>query len=772
MGSPDSPRSDLIRLQTRPHQMIASQSRTVMICDRDGMIADVDDHGVFIHETRVLSRLLWRVNRELYTVEASNVHQNSTLVYAIAQPRRLLKGYSGEPSRRGSARGATEETIELRLATVLSDGLHQDADITNFTIQPQPVSVELEVDADFWDLNEVLSGRRQQHGHLQRRLEHEGHEGHDGDAARLTWDYRAHHRGHEVARSAQLRVRGLPGNARCGQRKWRWQLQLAPGATAHICLELAAQIEQRTLEPVHACYQLEERDERMQQYLAETSRMRPRPQPQTTVERAVERARHDLASLRMFDLDREGGDGPPAWVPAAGIPNYVATFGRDILTAAWQSALLGPDILRGSLQVLRELQGAGTNNWRDEQPGKMLHEAHTGPLPVLDYRPQGRYYGSFNTSPFYIIVLSEFLHWTGDKTTTLAHLDAARRTLAWMERDGHPGHKHFYSFTTRSSQGVKNQGWKDSGDALIYPDGKIVPDPIATCEIQGYAYEAKLRMAELYWLAGERAEAARMLWQAHELKKRFNDVFWMEKENYFAMALDPHGRQVQSVGSDPGDALATGILAKDRVQATVERLFAPDMYTEWGVRTLSSDHVSFNPYSYHRGSVWPAENAAIGVGLRRYGHTDHLATLMRGQMAVAERFQFARFPEVICGHRRSEAQPFPPVYPKSCSPQAWSAGAPVILLQMLLGIYPYAPMNTLFLDPQLPDWLPHVKLESLRVGEACVDIEFRRDEKGRTSYDVEERSGHLHVLKQPSPWSVFASPQERIEDFVSSLWAA
>lgn len=799
MEDHDGLRSDLIRLQTRPHQLIASQSRTVLICDRDGMITDVTEHGLFVHETRVLSRLLWVLQGELYTAEASSVHQNSTLVYAIAQPRRRLRDYSGATRGSGRARGATEETLELRLANVLSDGLHQDADITNYTIQEQVVDVRLELDADFAGLDEVLSGQRQQRGRLRRAREVRG------DAFELRWSWRARHRGQRIDRGAQLRLLGLPPNLRAARRAVSWQVTLAPGASAHVCLELAARIERQNLEPSPGCYQLESREARQTAYLEASTRIASRPQPQTTVERALERARHDMASLRMFDLDRPlaatwrrqepqrtsvsserrpatarptGGRlqqevaVPPGWVPAAGIPNYVATFGRDVLTAAWQTALLGPDVLRGSLQVLRELQGARTDNWRDEQPGKMLHEAHTGPLAVLNYRPQGRYYGSFNTSPFYIIVLSEFLHWTGDRATTLQHLPAARRALAWMERYGHPGHKHFYSFQTRSSQGVKNQGWKDSGDALIYPNGALVPDPIATCEIQGYAYEAKLRMCELLWLAGERAQAARVLWQAHELKKRFNEVFWMPDANYFAMALDPQGKLVRSIGSDPGDALATGIVARDYVQPTVEHLFAPDMFTGWGIRTLSSEHVAFNPYSYHRGSVWPAENAAIGVGLRRYGHTRHLAELMRAQMAVAERFQFARFPEVICGHARSQAQPFPPVYPKSCSPQAWSAGAPVIFLQMLLGIYPYAPQHILFLDPALPDWLPEVALQGLRVGDACVDISFHRTADGGSRFQVTERSGRLRVLRQPSPWSVFATPAQRVEEFVDSLWAA
>lgn len=732
------------------------------------MVTDPLD-GVFIHETRMLSHYVWRLNGDLYTVEASAVRQHSMLVYAIARPKKLLPGYSGQIHGSGPARGAIEETIELRLSTSLSEGFHQDIDITNYSIQAQPVEAELEIDADFRGLDEALDRHRKQKGKLTRSLDATGPETH------LRWRYRAHHRHQgktrELDRSVDFKFLGLPANARWSRRGVHFQLTLPPGGSAHLCLELAAQVEERELHPTPLCYDLEALDPRQTRCLAETARLAPPPQPLTTLERAVERARHDLAALRMYDLDRSD-DGPPAWVPAAGIPNYVATFGRDILTAAWQAALLGPDIMRGSLRLLRELQGRRDDAWRDEEPGKMLHEAHTGPLSVLDYKPQGRYYGSFNTSPFYIIVLSEFYHWTGDKDATLAHLDAARAALDWMDRYGHPGHKHFFAFRTRSKQGVKNQGWKDSGDALIYPDGRLVPDPIAGCPIQGYAYEAKLRMAELLWIAGDRGASARALWQAHELKKRFNDVFWMPEENYFAMALDPRGKQVRSVGSDPGDALATGIVAEEKAGPVVERLFSPELFSGWGIRTLSDQHLAYNPYSYHRGSVWPAENAAIGVGLRRYGFTDHVARLLKAQMEIAERFQFVRLPEVMCGHGQSGSQPFPPVYPKACSPQAWSAGAPVIFLQMLLGIYPYAPFQTLFLDPCLPDWLPRLRLERLRVGGAECDIEFRRAANGSTEHEVTRLDGTLRIVKQPSPWSVFATPRERIADLFEAYRAA
>ena len=739
------------------------------ISDRDGWMRDPQQHGLFVHETRMLSHYVWRLNGELYCVEQGGIRQHSQLGYYLGSPRRLLRAYSGPQHRRRQAGGMTEESLELALATILSDGFHQDADICNFTLQRQPIELEIAFDADFADLHEMLQGRRQQRGRRSVRLQRR-----EGELC-VQWEYRAEH-GHganrrQLDRGFELRIRGLWGNWRAGQRRLRLRGWLEPRETRHLCISSLARIERLWLAPAYGCYEFRgagrERDRRREWFYHHAARLPAAPSRRSEFERAYDRALDDLASLRLLDLDRA----PDAWVPAAGAPLYLTFFGRDSLTVGWQSELAGSGIMRGALLASSELQGARRDDWRDELPGRMPHETHTGPLSVLDYIPLGRYYGEFTSTPFFPVVLSEYYHWTGDRAGTLALLPHARRCLAWLRRYGDLDGDGLYEYQTRSRQGVKNQAWKDSGDAIIYPDGRVAETPLGTCEQQGFVYEALLRMSELLWLGGERGEAVRAFREASALKRRFNDVFWMPEENFFALALDRHKKLVRSIASNAGDALATGIIAGELSRATVERLFSDELFSGWGVRTLSSRHPAYNPYSYHRGSVWPAENAAIMVGLRRYGFIEPLHRLVQGLLDMTAMFDNARLPEVFSGHARDAQHPFPAVYPHACSPQAWSAGAVILSLQMLLGLYPYAPAETLFLDPALPAWLPELDLVNLHVGQAVVSLRFHRDAAGKTHYEVLEQHGKLRLIRQPSPWSVSATVWQRVEDLLESLAA-
>ena len=289
-----------------------------------------------------------------------------------------------------------------------------------------------------------------------------------------------------------------------------------------------------------------------------------------------------------------------------------------------QSALASTSMMRGTLRVIADLQGKEVNDWRDEQPGRMLHEAHTGPLAMLNYNPRRRYYGSVTTSGFYPVIVSELWHWTGDKDLVAPLIKPAMDALKWLDQYADIDGDGFYEYQTHSIQGVKNQGWKDSGDAIVYEDGSQVNPPIATCEEQAFAFLAKLHLSEVLWWFDERELARRLYHEAQELKKRFNDSFWMEEEGFFAMALDPDKRQVKSIGSNAGHCLAAGIVHEDFVERTAQRFVAEDLFTGWGIRTLSSQHPAYNPYSYHRGSVWPVEHGTFAVGFARYGLHDSL----------------------------------------------------------------------------------------------------------------------------------------------------
>ncbi len=481
---------------------------------------------------------------------------------------------------------------------------------------------------------------------------------------------------------------------------------------------------------------------------------------------ALEQARCDLASLRLHDLDSSDGN---AWTMAAGLPLYLALYGRDTLTASWQSALLGPGMMEGTLRVLADLQGREVDDWRDEQPGRMLHEAHTGPLGALGFHPRGRYYGSATTSGFYPVVVSELWHWTGDAERVRPFLRPALDALRWLDERSEKV-AGFYGYRTRSSQGVVHQAWKDSPGAIVDEAGRPVEPPVATCEEQAFAYVGKLHLSEVLWWLGEKDEARRLYREAEELKKRFNDAFWMEDEGFFALGLGPDGRPIRAIASNAAHCLAAGIADSDLVERAAERLFAPDLWSGWGIRTLSADNPAYNPYSYHRGSVWPVEHGSFALGFLRYGLHERLEAVCRGMFEAARHFDLYRLPEVFSGHPRDAAHPFPAIYPQANSPQAWSSSAILSLVQALLGIYPYAPLRMLLVDPWLPEWLPEITLRGLRVGEAVVDLRFfRQKDGGRSDYEVLDLRGRLHVVRQPSPWSLTASFAERLRDGLASL---
>jgi glycogen debranching enzyme len=287
--------------------------------------------------------------------------------------------------------------------------------------------------------------------------------------------------------------------------------------------------------------------------------------------------------------------------------------------------------------------------------------------------------------------------------------------------------------------------------------------------MQALIYASKLHLSEVLWWLDELDLAKKLLEEAQELQKRFNETFWMEDEGYFALGLDSRKEQIKSIASDPGHCLASGIVDKALAGRVAKRLMADDMFSGWGVRTLSADHPAFNPYAYHRGTVWPVENAIFALAFARYGLHDLMHKLCAAQFEAAALFDYYRLPEVFAGHQRDQQHPFPALYPKANWPQAWSASAPFTHLQALLGIYPYAPLNTLLLDPHLPEWLPEITVHKLLVGQARVSIRFFRTPDRRTDYEILDKRGTMHVVRQPSPWSLTANWGERVRDAISSL---
>jgi glycogen debranching enzyme len=764
------PQDYLVRLRPRPDTLYMSQSRTVLATDRDGFVRGGADHGLFVRQTRLLSLYRYLVDGEPpRPVALSNVEQHTWLGYYVALPPGVKE--ERDPGS-GQMETISEQTLELRLSRYVGDGLHEDIDLTNFTQQRTAFTLTLEVDADFADVDET-KGERQQKGETKR-------EWREADGAQeLHFDYKVEHTysnqegtgTKSLHRGLMLRVENAASAPSYKDKQISFRVELGPLGTWHACINLIPFIDGQWLRQLYGCRSFggthNEYDRRRKIFLSEATRFRA-PQSETltpVVVGALEQAKRDLAALRLYDLDH----GERAWTTAAGLPVYVALFGRDSLTASWQAALTSTDMLKGTLPELARRQGREVNDWRDEQPGKMLHEAHDGPTKVLNISSRLRYYGSITTSGFYPVVASELWHWTGDKELIRPLVAPAMKALKWLDEYGDLDGDGFYEYLTHSEQGVRNQAWKDSADAIVYEDGSPVEPPVATCEEQGFAYLAKLHTSEVLWWLDEKDEAKRLYHEAEELKKRFNEAFWMDTEGYFALGLDAQKRQIKSITSNPGHCLATAIVDESLVPRTALRFIEDDLFTGWGVRTLSSNHPAYNPYSYHRGSVWPVEHGTFAIAFARYGYHRVVELIARAQFEAAALFDFYRLPELFGGHQRDLDHPFPAFYPQACSPQAWSASSVFCLLQAMLGLYPYAPLNMLLVDPHMPEWLPEITLENLRVGEAVVTIRFYRRGDGKGDYEVIDKRGPLHVLRQPSPWSLTAGFGERLKDALTSL---
>ncbi|HVN19860.1 MAG TPA: glycogen debranching N-terminal domain-containing protein [Dongiaceae bacterium] len=753
-------------VQPRHGIMYCSQGRAVLATDEEGVIQGHPRHGLFYGETRVLSRYRYIADgKPPKMVAVSNVERHSWLGYYIFPPP---GGKWKKDTGSGEMEQVSEETVELKVSRTVGFGIHEDIDITNFSLTPTRFTFEIELDADFADQGETY--KRKQFGKLRRTWRR--------GASELVYDYRNQHQySHQgnrgvarIQRGLIVRVEKADSKLSHSDSKLRFQIELDPHESWHTCVKLIPVFEGKPMRPLYACRELSggendlERKRRI--FLSESTHFETDTTPALSrlVENALFQAKQDLAALRLPDMDHDDR----SWVMAAGLPIYIALFGRDTLTVGWQTALASIAIARGTLFELPKWQGKVVNDWRDEQPGRMLHEAHTGPLASLYYNPRTRYYGAATPSSFYPVVLSELWRWTGDKSYLQRFMQPALRGLRWKDDYTDLFGDGFYDYRTLSSQGNKNQGWKDSGDAIVYEDGRQVETPISTCEEQAFVYVAKLRMSEMYWFLGQRDEAQRMYNEATELRKRFNDRFWMPDKKFYALGLDPKRKQIRSISSNPGHLLTCGIVPEELATPVARRLLRPDMFSGWGVRTLSADHPAFDPYSYHRGSVWAVEHGSFAMGFMRYGFINELHTMARALFEATTLFDYNRLPECFSGHARDDVHPFPALYPKANWPQAWSSSALFSILQAILGLYPFAPTRLLLLDPHLPDWLPQITLRNIRVGKATASIRFyRRGE--RTHFDVMDKRGTLHVLRQPSPWSLTAGVGERIKDVMESL---
>jgi len=430
---------------------------------------------------------------------------------------------------------------------------------------------------------------------------------------------------------------------------------------------------------------------------------------------------------------------------SAGIPWFTTLFGRDSIIAARQALLLTPKLAKNVLETLAKFQGWKEDPWREEEPGKILHEIRFGELARSNKVPHTPYYGTLDATPLWIILLYDYFKWTNDRDTLEMLWPNALSCLQWM--DTYPLYNGFASYIKKSEGGLDNQAWKDSWDSYMHANGSLAEPPISPVEVQGYFYSAKLKLAGLASYMGEIELANRILSDIGEFKKKFHDAFWMDDLGYYALALDKYGNQLKVITSNPGHLLETGILSPEYEERIAKRLLRYDMFSGWGIRTISYDSFTYNPMSYHNGSIWPHDNSLIAFGLSKIGASESVLKISSAMFDAARLMHYKRLPELFCGFTRYYQRQDPPVsYPVACIPQAWATASIFLLIQSMLNMEPDAQNSKLrILNPQLPEWLNVLEMRDLKVGSASVNIEFRKARTGLV-IDVFDKRGKLDII--------------------------
>ena len=697
-------------------RLVLKHDDAFMVTDRRGDFPGVAEFGFYAGGTRFLNQLELRVasRRPLLlnatvsddalqaVIELTNADVLDTERSAALHQRRLL--IPGRAFR-----------ISRRL-TLYQDQLYQVLTIESFLHETHSLEIEWLFDADFIDVFEARGHRRAHRGvALPPVIE----------ASTLTLAYRGLD---DVTRTTRLDFLPTPAHLDAGSA--RYAVSVAPGARIELAVTMTASLGAAARRPALPWAEAATR----RRAVVDTLR-RDGAQLETdhTVFNSwVERSRSDLYMLLTATAD--------GFVPYAGIPWYVAPFGRDSLISALQLVPFNPEIARGTLRFLARHQGTRDDPFTDQQPGKIFHEYRTGEMAACREIPFIPYYGTVDATALYVMLLAEYVRWTGDLQLAQDLWPNVERALRWMASAG--GH---LTYRRRSRIGLEHQGWKDSHDAIMHESGELAAPPIAVAEAQGYYYASLLGAAGIAVQLGLAEPARRLRRRAARVQERFEADFWLPDAGYYAIALDGQDRPCRVISSNPGHCLWTGIVSPARAEAVTRRLMADDMTTGWGVRTLSSKERLYNPMSYHNGSVWPHDTAIAALGMLRYGFTESFLALTTGLFQAVQHFERTRMPELFCGFPRTDSLG-PTRYPVACSPQAWSAGVVFQLVTGMLRLTPDASENRVTLDrPRLPAWLGWLELRGLRVAKSRIDL---RVTQGRESAAVEllARDGDAEVV--------------------------
>jgi glycogen debranching enzyme len=663
------------------------EGNTFVVGRRNG---DVDagpgePHGLFHRDTRHLSRWLLTVDgRELDALSTDDTKSFSARFFLVP----------------GTGSEYTDSTISVIRHRVVGGGFFEELTVLNHGTEPARPEIEIAVAADFADLFQVKDATIDRAGkafaHVDGQTLVLGYE--RGDYRRETW-IRTH--GDEAELAAERVV---------------FRPEIEPHGSWSVWIEVVTALDGTASGHEHTRYRpgdeprppvLSVKSLGTHPTLRELLSVAPKLETDwEPLKLTYGRSIVDLAALRFYPHE-----GSEAAVPAAGLPWFQTLFGRDSLITSYQSLHVVPELAATTLDVLASMQGTKHDAFRDEEPGKILHELRFGELTAFEERPHSPYYGSADGTMLFLVLLDEYERFTGDRERVIRLEPNARAALDWIEKDGDRDGDGYVEYERRNTEtGLENQCWKDSWNSILYADGTLAKTPRATCELQGYVYDARRRCARLareVWR--DDRLAARLEWQADDLKETFNRDFWLEDRGYYALALDGDKQPVDALTSNIGHLLWSGIVDEDRVEEVVAHLLGPRLFSGWGVRTMAEGDGGYNPIGYHQGTVWPHDNSLIAAGLRRYGYDTEAAIISFAILEAAQYF-LGRLPETFAGYERSLTE-YPVEYPTACSPQAWATATPLLLLRVLLGLE--AEDGAIERNPILPERITELALRGL-----------------------------------------------------------
>jgi glycogen debranching enzyme len=650
------------------------------------------------------------------------------LSFASAEPVMLLStaelGFAEEQvltnPRMESEEGRSlpQGTIEVRRQRVLAGVLEETLRVTNYNVFPVTLELVYRFGADFADIFEVRGQQRERRGRLlEPRV----------DASSVTYTYE-----------------GLDGRTR----ETRICFSPAPAALSRQGAVLRMRLPRRASATYRLVVSVDGLGDRRatRDHLPVVSRQYRRWMEGCTQVFTNNEFFNKALGRSLTDLRMLWSEGPRLErFPAAGTPWYDALFGRDSAIVGLQTLAFRPETAKQCLRVLASKQGRKLDSWRDEEPGKILHELRRGEMSAVGELPYAPYYGSVDATPLFLWLASEYYAWTADVSLLKELRLPLLAALDWLDTSASRDGAGYLEYEKRSTKGLVNQGWKDSADSIVHAEGTLARPPIALVEVQGYVYAARRGLASVFDALGEADRAAQLRRQANSVRRRFNRDFWLPDQRFYALALDGDNRPCASVTSNPGHALWTGIIPRERAPMVAERLLGNDVFSGWGIRTLSTTSPRFNPIGYHLGTVWPHDNAIAAMGLKKYGFEEELIEIATALFDAALAFPYYRLPELFGGEARSAHQA-PVPYPVACRPQAWAAGALPMVLHAMLGLCPQAPnRELLIIRPQLPHWLESVHVRGLRVGRGTVSLLFER-QGARTAVEVLQATGGIRVV--------------------------